>query len=179
MEWLPLRTLGHVLMKQSYVSALIAMMVKSWEGTRRGHGAGGTSWAEPSSSLPSGVEHHLPQLADLRAAAVVVPDLDGAEPPALRHALLALPGALRHHPVQPAVRLGHGPVPRAAHPHQLHEAAAAGAGAPQLPLPDPGGQGECGTVPALSPPAPGWPRSPPVPTAPAHPHLLDAAAAVR
>ncbi|KAM4767077.1 piezo-type mechanosensitive ion channel component 1 [Cyanocitta cristata] len=28
-EWLPLRTLGHVLMKQSYVSALIAMMVWS------------------------------------------------------------------------------------------------------------------------------------------------------
>lgn len=36
MEWLPLHTLGHVLMKQSYVSALIAMMVKSWEGTRGG-----------------------------------------------------------------------------------------------------------------------------------------------
>lgn len=49
--WLPLHTLGHVLMKQSYVSALIAMMVKSWQGGGDTDMVGDTSQA--SLTLPA------------------------------------------------------------------------------------------------------------------------------
>lgn len=140
-ERLPLQTLWHVIMKQSYVCALIAMMVRAGGDTPSFHTSPGSPACErphPASPLP-GVEHHLPQLADLRAAALVLPHLDRAEPAPLRHAVLALPAALRRGALQPAVRLGHGPGPRAAHPHRLHEPGAAGAGAPQIPLPGPGG----------------------------------------
>lgn len=44
-ERLPLHALGHVVMNQSYVCALIAMMVRGWGG--EGHGVGGTSRTEP------------------------------------------------------------------------------------------------------------------------------------
>lgn len=44
-ERLPLHALGHVIMNQSYVCALIAMMVRGWGGRMKM--MGGTSWAQP------------------------------------------------------------------------------------------------------------------------------------
>lgn len=97
-----------------------------------------------STAIPhfSGVEYHLPQLADVRAAAVGVPDLDDAGAPPLRHALLALHPAVRPGPVRPAVRLGHGARARAAPERGHHEPAPAGPGQVALPLPAPGSHGE-------------------------------------
>lgn len=46
-ERLPLHALGHVIMKQSYVCALIAMMVRGWGGGGGVKMMGGTSRAEP------------------------------------------------------------------------------------------------------------------------------------
>lgn len=104
-QWLLLHTLGHVIMKQSYVCALIAMMVSggTWGDTLRPD-----PMRMAASCLPVGVEHHLPQLADLRVAALVLPHLDGAEPASLRHALLAVPAALWHRSLHPAVHLERG-----------------------------------------------------------------------
>lgn len=101
-----------------------------------------------SFALPStGVEYHLPQLADLRAAAVGVPDLDAPREAPLRHALLALHPALRRHPLRPAVRLGPGPGARTAPELGHHEPQAARPVPRPLPLPASGGHGEGGEGP--------------------------------
>ena len=64
---------------------------------------------QPCPARPAGVEHHLPQLADLRAAALGLPYLDSAQPPPAGHALLALHPALWAGALLPALRVGHGP----------------------------------------------------------------------
>lgn len=88
------------------------------------------------------MEYHLPQLVDIRAAAVGVSDLDDAGAPPLRHALLALHPAVRPGAVRPAVRVGHGAGARAAPARGHHEPAPAGPGPGTLPLPAPGRHGE-------------------------------------
>lgn len=91
-------------------------------------------------SLP-GMEHHLPQLADVCAAALGLPDLDCAEQTPVCHDLLPLYPSLWHCSLQPAVRLGHGSGGRAAHPGWRHEPGKTGAGAPNVSLLIPRSQG--------------------------------------
>lgn len=82
----PFGLLGRVIMQQSYVCALIAMMVRT----------GITDLRSPTdtkrSVLPccAGVEHHVPQLADVCVTTVGVSHLDPA------HKVLLLISAMGH-----------------------------------------------------------------------------------
>lgn len=88
-----------------------------------------------------GVEHHLPQLANICFAALGMSDLDCSEQAPLCHAVLPLHPPLWHCSLQSAVHLGHGPGGRAANQSWIHALRTTGIGTTTVPLPVPRSQG--------------------------------------
>lgn len=138
----PLRLVGRMILQQSYICALIAMMVKHRISSVHPCVCDACDANIFALLPPAGVEYNVPQLADVCAAAVVVSDLDAAGASTLRCPLLSLHPAVWLGSLLPAVCVGHGARNRAAPAHRHHEPAPAGSGSSTLPLFALGSHGE-------------------------------------